>query len=196
MMLQALITMMRGRWPDNKRVCPDVLKSYWNVRDSLVEYEGIVFKDQQLVIPSAMRQLIMREIHSGHFGIVKCLERARAAVYWPGYTQQIRVLVESCSLCQENRRASKYMPLQPHNVPDYPYQVVGTDLLEIDGQMYLLSVDYYSKWVCGDTLHETCSVDVIRETEKHFVDFGIPEKLVTAMVHNLAALSFDSSLKD
>ena len=43
MTLQALITMMKGRWPDNKRVCPDVLKSYWNVRDSLVEYEGIVF---------------------------------------------------------------------------------------------------------------------------------------------------------
>ena len=71
------------------------------------------------------------------------------------------------------------MPLQPHDVPDYPYQVVGADLFEIYGQMYLLSVDYYSKWVCVDTLNETCSVDVIRETEKHFVDFGIPEKLVT-----------------
>ena len=71
------------------------------------------------------------------------------------------------------------MPLQTHDVPDYPYQVVGADLFEIDGQMYLLSVDYYSKWVCVDTLNETRSVDVIRELEKHFVDFGIPEKLVT-----------------
>ena len=97
----------------------------------------------------------MKEVHRGHFGIVKCLKRAKAAVYWPGYTLQIRDMVETCSLCQENRRANSNMPLQQHPVPDYPYQVVGTDLFELDGQVYLLSVDFYSKCVCVEELQET-----------------------------------------
>ena len=45
--------------------------------------------------------------------------------------------------------------------------------------MYLLSVDYYSKWVCVEALQETRSIDVIRVLERQFVDFGVPERLVT-----------------
>ena len=57
------------------------------------------------------------------------------------------------------------MPLQQYPVPDYPYQVVGTDLFELDGQVYLLSVDFYSNWVCVEALQETRSIDVIRVLE-------------------------------
>ena len=88
-------------------------------------------------------------------------------------------MVETCSLCQENRRANSNMPLQQHPVPDYPYQVVGTDLFELDGQVYLLSVDFYSKWVCVEALQETRSIDVIRVLEKQFVDFGGPQRLIS-----------------
>ena len=132
-----------------------------------------------MVIPTALRPTIMKEVRSGHFGIVKRLERAKAAVYWPGYTLQIRDMVESCSLCQEHRRANSNMPLQQHPVTDHPYQVVGTDLFELDGQVYLLSVDFYSKWVCVEALQETRSIDVIRVLEKQFVDFGCPQRLIS-----------------
>ena len=71
------------------------------------------------------------------------------------------------------------MPLQQHPVPDYPYQVVGTDLFELDGQVYLLSVDFYSKWVCVEALQDTRSIDVIRVLEKQFVDFGCPQRLIS-----------------
>ena len=121
----------------------------------------------------------MKEVHRGHFGIVKCLERANTAVYWPGYTLQIRDMVESCSLCQEHRRANSNMPLQQHPVPDHPYQVVGRYLFELDGQVYLLSVDFYSNWVCVEALQETRRIDVIRVLEKQFVDFGCPSRLIS-----------------
>ena len=100
-------------------------------------------------------------------------------MYRPGYTLQIRDMVETCSLCQENRRANSNMPLQQHPVLDYPYQVVGTDLFELDGQVYLLSVDSYSKWVCVEALQETRSIDVIRVLEKQLVDFGCPQRLIS-----------------
>ena len=177
--LQALITVLQTQWPPSKKLCHDSIKPFWNEKDNLMHYDGLVFKGQQLVIPSSLRPTVMHEIHSGHFGIVKCLDRAKTAVYWPGYMQQIRDMVESCSLCQENRRANSNMPLQQHQVPDYPYQIEGSDLFELDRQVYLLSVDYYSKWVFVEALQETRSIDVIRVLERQFVDFGVPERLVT-----------------
>ena len=71
------------------------------------------------------------------------------------------------------------MPLQQHPVPDYPYQVVGTDLFELDGQVYLLIVDFHSKWVCVEALQESRSIDVICVLEKQFVDFGCPQRLIS-----------------
>ena len=176
---KALVTVLQTEWPASRKLCPDSIKPFWNEKDNLIEYDGLIFKGQQLVIPTALRPTIMKEVHSGHFGIVKCLERAKAAVYWPGYTLQIRDMVESCSLCQEHRRANSNMPLQQHPVPDHPYQVVGTDLFELDGQVYLLSVDFYSKWVCVEELQETRSIDVIRVQEKQLVDFGCPQRLIS-----------------
>ena len=126
--LQALVTVPQTEWPASRKLCPDSIKPFWNEKDNLIEYDGLIFKGQQLVIPTALRPTIMKEVHSGHFGIVKCLERAKAAVYWPGYTLQIRDMVESSSLCQEHRRVNSNMPLQQHPVPDHPYQVVGTQI--------------------------------------------------------------------
>ena len=52
-------------------------------------------------------------------------------------------------------------------------------MFELDGQVYLLSVDFYSKWVCVEALQETRSIDVIRVLEKQFVDFGCPSRLIS-----------------
>ena len=62
----------------------------WLVWNDLTEYEGIVFKGQQVIVPVALRKAAISNIHDGHFDIVRCTERAKTAVYWPGYINQIR----------------------------------------------------------------------------------------------------------
>ena len=61
----------------------------------------------------------------------------------------------------------------------------------LDGVMYLLTLDYYSKWLSIAPLHDTQSIDVIRELKRIFADFGSHEILVA--VHNLEATHFDVS---
>ena len=114
-------TMMNG-WPQDKKSCPEAVKPYWLVRKDLTEYEGIVFKGQQIVVPVALRKAAISDIHDGHFVIGKYTEKARTAVYWPEYINQIRDTVESCAECQQNRAANPAMPLQPHEMSSYPYQ--------------------------------------------------------------------------
>ena len=47
--------MMNG-WPRDKKSCPEAVKPHWLVRNDLTEYEGIVFKGQQVVVPVARLQ--------------------------------------------------------------------------------------------------------------------------------------------
>ena len=175
--MQALITYIHTGWPPTRRSVPGPIKPYWNVRHDLTEKDGIVLKGSQAVVPVTMRKTVMNSIHEGHYGIVKCIERAKTSVYWPGYTNEIHDMVASCSKCQENRSQNPKPDTKPHDVPHYPYQKVGTDLFELQGEHYLLTIDYYSKWVTIDHLQSTKAADVITILDKHFANFGIPETI-------------------
>ena len=38
-------------------------------------------------------------VHETHMGIVKCKERARQFMFWPGMVTQIQHVVENCTIC-------------------------------------------------------------------------------------------------
>ena len=54
----------------------------------------------------------------------------------------------------------------PHAAPDRPWAKVGADLFELQGQHYLLLVDYYSKFFelarLGSNTRAMCFIDVMR----------------------------------
>ena len=64
-------------------------------------------------------------------------------------------VIERCSACQQMRNAQAHEPLITTPVPKYPFQKVGADLFVLDGVNYLLTVDYYSKWITIVRLRET-----------------------------------------
>ena len=57
-------------------------------------------------------------------------------------------------------------------LPEYPWQTVGTDLFEIH---YLLIVDYFSRYPEVIQLTSTTSTAVIRTLKSVFSRHGIPE---------------------
>ena len=67
----------------------------------------------------------------------------------------------------------------PVEVPDHPFHRVTTDFFHIRGKDYLLAVDYYSKWPCVVEMTSTTSEATIKELDKIFSDFGVPEVLVS-----------------
>ena len=60
-------------------------------------------------------------------------------------------------------------------LPEYPWQVVGTDLFEINGIHYLLTADYFSSYPEVIQLTSTTSAAVIRALKSVFSQHGIPE---------------------
>ena len=96
------------------------------------------------------------------------------SVWWPGVIQQITQLVQNCSVCAKESRQGKE-PLMMSDLPKYPWQVVGTDLFELNKSNYLLVVDYFSRYPEAIQLTSTTSASVISALKSVFSRHGIPE---------------------
>ena len=70
---------------------------------------------------------------------------------------------------------NKREPLITTPLPDYPWQLVETDLFELDKCQYLLVVDYFSRYPQVVKLSSTTSNQVIAALKTIFAHHGIPE---------------------
>ena len=83
--------------------------------------------------------------HAGHQGIQRCRATVASSVWWPGVSQQIAQTLQQYAECAKNSIPNRE-PVMILQLPEYPWQVVGTDLFEVDGVHYLLIVDYFSRY--------------------------------------------------
>ena len=168
---------------------PGILKPYWAVRNELTIQQGLLMKGNRLVIPVSMRMDILERIHEGHQGIVTCRERAKISVWWPGMSKQLEELVTGCSICVKHR-SNAPEPMIPSQLPDRPWQKVGTDLFELKGQSYLVVIDYFSRYVEIAKLCGTTSPNVTVHLKSMFAKHGIPELVVSDNCPQFSAHTF------
>ncbi len=105
-------------WPEHKRQVPDEASPYWDYRDEMSTYNGIVYRGERLCIPKLLREDILKTLHTAHMGIVKTKHLARDIVFWPGMSKRIDEMVSKCPVCLENRDKNAKEPLNSHPVPD------------------------------------------------------------------------------
>ncbi len=176
-MIKLKETVMSG-WPDRRKDCPAEIQDYWNYRDEIGVYDGIVLKAERVIIPKQLQRPILEQIHSGHQGIEKCRLRARDAVFWIGINTDIQDIVSKCSACQRNQRSQPKEPMIPIE-GRYRWDRVGTDLFQWNGNTYLLIVDYYSSFHILRKLTSTTSSAVINNLKHIMSEYGIPNVLLS-----------------
>ncbi|XP_053400458.1 uncharacterized protein K02A2.6-like [Mercenaria mercenaria] len=116
-------------------------------RDELTVMDGVIMKGHKIVIPKSLRADLLSKLHSSsHMGIEKTISRASDIVFWPRITQEIKDLVLKCPVCLQHRDSNQKEPLVYTQVPEYPWQVVGTDLFEFNGKDFLIVADHYSHY--------------------------------------------------
>ena len=74
-------------------------------------------------------------------------------------------------------RGERREPLLTTPLPDYPWQMLGSDLFEIKGDHYLLVVDYFSRYPEVVRMKSTASQAVISVLKSIITRHGIPELL-------------------
>jgi hypothetical protein len=62
---------IREGWPRNKYDIPNKIYEYWNCKYELTESKGVVLKGEKIVIPTSLRDEILRRLHESHLGIEK-----------------------------------------------------------------------------------------------------------------------------
>lgn len=179
MVLSSVMDYYYQGWPNVKNQVAAIVRPYWSFRDELHDIDGVLFRNDRVVIPLSLRKEMLKRIHEGHLGIEKCKKRARDAIWWPGMGAEIEECVARCEPCQRHRAAPPREPLAPHPAPHLPWEVLAADLFELDRLHYLLVVDYYSKYVEVVYLSNLRSDTVIAKMKGMFSRFGIPKKIVT-----------------
>ena len=82
-------------------------------------------------------------------------------------------MVQQCQQCAKEAHYRKEPMMKP-DLSDYPWQTIGTDLFELKGHQYLLTVDYFSRYPEIAKLTPMSSV-VISKLKDVFSQHSIPE---------------------
>ena len=142
-------------------------------------HDGLITYDDRLIIPHCLRADVLQKIHEGHQGITKCRERAHQSVWWPKIGEEIIQIVQQCAHCQKYKPTTAKEPMVPTVLLDRPWQMLGVDLLDFNGQQYMVVVDYYSRYIELVYLADTITHTVTAKLKCIFARFGIPDLLVS-----------------
>jgi transposase InsO family protein len=177
--LQTLASVIKNGWPENYKDINANIKAYYDVKDMLSIYDGLIFKGEKIVIPYSMRNLIKQRLHAAHLGKDSMLRRAREIVYWPGMQNEIIQIADQCKICLEAKPMNQKETIIQHAQPKYVWEKLGCDLFTIENRDYLVTVDYYSGFWEIDHLPTTTSKTVIQKLKGHFARFGIPKMIIS-----------------
>lgn len=177
--LQMVMQFVRNGWPRYASKVPSSIMPYYAVKDSLSTCRNLLLYGDRIAIPKCMRAEIGERLHDGHMGIVKCRERAKQSVWWPGIGKALQKWIEHCKQCQVTKPAQNREPLMPTPLPDRPWSRVAADICEVDKINYLVVVDYFSRYIDLVYLPDMTSATVRSRLSAIFARWGCPTTLVT-----------------
>ncbi|XP_064088507.1 uncharacterized protein K02A2.6-like [Macrobrachium nipponense] len=82
-------------------------KPYKEIWNELSVTQECILRGSRVVIPNALRNRVLSEIHADHQGIVRSKSIARTYVWWPGVDRDIENLVKKC-----------YVMVRSYNTPE------------------------------------------------------------------------------
>ena len=117
-------------------------KSQWDAM-SFEDTYGFLLYHGRIIVPEAAKKQILNSLHLQHTGESKTLMNARQLYYWPGMTNDIKLMVSTCWEC------ISYLPSQPREpqiqtTASRPFEAVSVDLGTQNGVHFLIFVDRYS----------------------------------------------------
>ena len=175
--LSQLMRFVKEGWP---HAFSEELKDFKKLENSLSTENGCVFYGLRVIIPSTLRNHILKLLHLGHFGMQRMKQLARSTVYWPRIDFDIEDLCRKCTSCGQFQNKPDKPSIHPWMMPEKPWSRLHLDhAINFLGRNWLVLVDAYSKYPC---IHPTTSTSLKSTTailEQEFAHFGYPHTLVT-----------------
>lgn len=103
----------------------DPIKQYHNYKSELTTYNGLVLKNQAILIPENLRKEMLSKLHKAHSGIEITLKLARDAIFWPWMSNDI---IKNCTTCNKYQPSQQKFTMQSHKIPEYSFQIISMDV--------------------------------------------------------------------
>jgi hypothetical protein len=184
-----------GFGTDRARVS-NYIRQFWSIRHQLSTDDGLIIFGSRIVVPFSSRRDILQKLHAAHQGIVRTKRRAQQTVYWPGMSNDITMLVERCSKCQERRPSQCQEPLMSDPLPTFVFQDVSADLFQHGNLHVLVYADRLSGWpVVHQWRRDPTAREVIQAVVHNFVELGVPMRFRSDNGPQFDAGVFQETLK-
>lgn len=182
-------------WP---AACPnDEIKPFFNRQNELYVESGCIMWGHRMIIPSSLRQLVLKQLHSSHMGIVKTKCWARSYVWWPQIDQNVETMCRECETCALEAAAPPKAAPQAWFYHEQPWVRLHVDFLTpYRGSTFLVLVDSSSKWLEVQEMKTTCAASVIKVLRAIFARFGLPVEIVSDQGPPFTSLEYSNFLKN
>ena len=139
---------------------------------------------------------MLSELHEAHPGESHMKALARSYVWWPGLDQDIVKKVKDGDKCQANQKTPAEAPLHPWEWPGFPWSRIHVDYAgPYKGEMFLVVIDAYSKWLEVHCMKSTPSGATIEKLREKFAIHGLPATLVSDNGSNFISSEFEELMK-
>ena len=150
--LAQVMRFVKEGWP---HAFSEELKDFKKLENSLSTENGCIFYGLRVIIPSTLRNHILKLLHLGHFGMQRMKQLARSTVYWPRIDFDIEDLCRKCTSCGQFQNKPDKPSIHPWMMPEKPWSRLHLDhAINFLGRNWLVLVDAYSKYPC---IHPTTS---------------------------------------
>ncbi len=161
---------------DNWTVSDPELLPFVRKRNYLSLWNGCITYGTRIVIPAALQNRVLEELHTSHLGMVKMKAIARSYVWWPNIDKDIETTASNCETCKQLAHMPNKAPVHPWLYPSGPWQRIHIDYAgPIEKKMLLIVVDAYSKWVEVKIMRTTTTEATISALQEMFSRWGLPE---------------------
>ena len=143
-----------------------------------VTKDGLLLKNDRLVIPKSLQKVMVRIAHQGHQGIVKTKRLARKHIWFPRMDQLLEIAVKDCKDCRANTKSVKINPIKSTEMPLGPWRKLAIDYYgPIWGKYVLVLIDYFSRYPLVKILGSTNAKTLIPYLDEIFALLWIPKSV-------------------
>lgn len=141
--------------------------------------DGLLLKNDLIVIPTVLIQTVINNAHAGHQGINSIKRLINNNFYFPNMDKLVKEKCESCIACQANTDKTRMLPMIPTVLPQHSWEFLATDF-----SSKTPSNDYLLVIVCERSRYPVLRIskgltskDAIKILREVFAEFGVPKRL-------------------
>ncbi|XP_058458875.1 uncharacterized protein K02A2.6-like [Malaya genurostris] len=161
-------------------IWPSDLFNYQAFSKELGVIDGVVVRNDRIILPSKLRQRALNIAHRGHPGVVSMKRNLRERVWWPYMDRDVENRVQECAGCASVSLQGPPEPMIRKEMPERAWQDLALDFFSAkECATFLVVVDYYSRFLIVTEMKLTNASKTVEALEHIFREHTYPETIRT-----------------